>query len=385
MGILAFLAFVSCEKQKAARQKLEAPSLPSEMAIASPTTVMEKVDTTYYTQHPYKRREYPYMKRKSEFKAGEDVYTAITEVYSLNDSSFTEIQRDSVQGKLKSVQITKAHNHVYKIQLSKNGKPLFSKQFTKHDFLKLENDGFIIESVPIAAEFRGVTEDGRVLFDIWFGLPESDYGGISFFATDLKGNLLQLESYSSTGGNGCDGIVHTSPNRRYFLNCHTLYGPDGYKFKFSKPDMVTAEFISDTSFFALYDYVEHSYDKVKKEWETKYDRESNNLIFYHINGRKLASYRYDGFYNELDYTAPVFGLKDYDLLFMLNEEKQQLHSYSTANPTSSKIWSLKEVTQLKKRPKNDIWKEQPLESFLGNKYHFYFSSDTLKAFYVKEN
>ncbi|WP_192825212.1 hypothetical protein [Rufibacter sp. LB8] len=379
-----FLVLVSvwaCQKKEVAKVTDSSSGTPQ---LSPPLTLTKRIDTTYYTQYLFKRGEYDYMNSQVELKVGDDTFKAVTEGYSLNDSSLTETLRDSADGELKSVRIMKAHNHVYKIKLSKNGEVLFDKKFTKHDFLKLENDGFIIESVPMAAQFRGVTLDGRVLFDIWFGLPDSDFGGISFFSTDLKGNLLQLESYSSTGGNGCDGEVHTSPNRKYFLNCHTLFGPGNYKFKFGKEDMVAAKFLTDTTFFALYDYVERYYNKAKKKWEEKYDRKTKNLIFYHVNGKKIAEYRYDGFYNELDYALPMFWLDDQHQVYFMDEEKKRLHTFSATDPTDYKVIPLNSINSLKKRPVDSTLKEVLMDrTFLGKNYYFYFSSDTLKSFFVK--
>ncbi|ALJ01032.1 hypothetical protein [Rufibacter tibetensis] len=386
VGFMTFILVTACESRKPIQEKQQVPSSQNEVKTGPPTSTILSVDTIRETQEPFKRAEYPYQKSQFEFKAGSDTYKAVTESYSLNDSSLTEVHRDSVQGKLTAVRIIKAHNHVYHINLTKNGKPVYSKRFTKQDFLKLENDGFIIESVPMAPEFRGITQDGRVLFDIWFGLPFSDFGSISFFSTDLKGNLLQLESYSSTGGNGCDGQVHTNPNRKYFLTCHTLYGPNGYSFEFGKPDMVTARFISDTTFFALYDYVQWSFDKKKKEWDSTYDRKTKNLIFYHVNGRKLASYRYDGFFNELDYGVPVLEVKGLGKLYLLDDERKSIHSFSTLNPDKSEIIPFTSLKKLKKRSTGEKWKEVTIDrTFFGKRYSFYFSADTLKAYFVKES
>ncbi|GGK82612.1 hypothetical protein ACD591_11310 [Rufibacter glacialis] len=383
-GWVAYFFLMSCESRTPIQQKeISAPTIG---ITEPPQPFPPSVDTLRFTQEPYKRGEYSYQRSQKEFKAGPDTYKAITEGYSLNDSSLTEIQRDSAEGKLTRVRVIKAHNHVYSITLTKNGKTLYSKKFTKHDFLKLENDGFIIESVPMAPEFRGVTQEGRVLFDIWFGLPASDFGGISYFSTDLKGNLLQLESYSSTGGNGCDGQVHTNPNRKYFLTCHTLYGPNGYAFKFGKPDMVTARFLSDTSFFALYNYVKWTFTKDKQEWDALYDRTTKNLIFYHVNGSQLASYRYDGFYNELDYAVPTFTVEEVGRLYLLDEETTTIHAYSTSDPRQSQRIPFQSLQKLWNRPKDKKWKEVALEqTFFGKKYSFYFSGDTLKAYFVKES
>ncbi|KAA3437825.1 DUF4738 domain-containing protein [Rufibacter hautae] len=375
LAFLVCLALCACQKQKPVAQTIAAPKADVR------NEVVPVNDTVYETQYLYSREEEKDRNEQSEFKVGNDVYKAFTESYSLNDSSLVQILPDSIKSKQMSVKKLKCHNHVYNIKLTKNGKLVYEKQFTKLDFLKLDDDGFLKESAPNAPSFRGVTADGKVLFDMWFCLPDSDFGGISFFSTDLKGNLLQLESYSSTGGNGCDGGVETSPDRRYFLSCQKLYGPKGYVFSFGKPDMVKATFLSDTTFVAIYDFVHRSYNKLKGEWEETHDEKANNLIVYHVNGKRLASYRYRGFTNELDYNAPLEIFKDPGVLVLMDTEKEEIHSISLAHSQVSAVYSLSSLTKLTSRSQMPDWQEASMEA-LGKKYYFYFALDTLKAYHI---
>lgn len=368
----------ACQEKKTAPPETSAP-----VAIAPPTDTVAVIDTVFETQLRY-TEEYEHHQDQYEFRAGEDVYKAFTESYSLNDSSLVQIWPDSAGGRLVGYKGLRCHNHVYKIRLTKNGKLLYQKQFSKPDFLKLEDTDYIKESVPFAPTFRGVTADGRVIFDMWFGFPESDAGEISFFTTDLKGTLLQLEAYSGTGGAGCERGVEVTPNGQYFLSCQKLYGPKRYEFNFGKEEMVTARFLSDTSFVALYNYVRRYYDPQKREWQEEYDDKTPNLIIYHVSGKKLASHFYHGFFNILDYQAPIDVLKEQGVLLLLDEAKKEVQTISMTHPQSAATTKLSSLTKLLNGKRQAAWHESPEFYAMEGKYRFYFAADTLKAYAVTD-
>ncbi|MFC7000116.1 hypothetical protein [Rufibacter roseus] len=370
--LLVIIAFGSCQKEKPAQEKAGS-------ANAGTTTLPEaspKNDTVYQYAYPDTERRYD----TTEVIVGSDVYKAITQAYSLNDSSVVEVYEwDSGEKPVPH----KSYNHDthYQVRLQKNGKVLFQKAFRKEDFMKLEKEnGYIGESAPIPPVFRGVTADDKVLFDIVFGLPDSDVGGVAMLVTDLKGTPLRLQNYSHTGGGGCDSELQLTNDRKYYLNCSSLYGPAGYIFDFGISDVVYSSFLTDTTFVVIYDYIisrGYRTEKGVREYHEERDRKSKNLIFYHVNGKSLAGYRYDGFFEELGYTAPVAKV---DSSFVLLDGKgESLFIIDIADPLQNKTTYLHELERLDKRVKdktvNEIKLYTPQEY-----YYFYFTPNGIKYY-----
>ncbi|WP_210465231.1 DUF4738 domain-containing protein [Rufibacter roseolus] len=372
LSLLIYVALCSCQEQKPVSKQAPA-AITEAKSEAVPVN-----DTVYETQPLYTLEEYNHDKVESEFKAGDDVYKAYTESYSLNDSSLVEVLFDSVGGRQVQVEKLRCHNHVYKIRLTKNGKLVFQKQFTKLDFLKAGDNGFIKESAPDAPNFKGVTTEGNAIFDLLFCLPESDFGVVASFSTDSKGNLLH---YEPTGAD-CSSEVQTSPNRSYYLTCNKLYGPNGYVFSFGKPDMVATAFLTDTSFVAVNYSTKRIYNKEKHDWEETHEEETNNLIVYHVNGKKLSAHKFNGFYFELGYIIQMEVLQKQGILLLFDGEKKELHTISISNPQSSNVVPVKNLQKLNKRLRSGNWYEVPMADETGEQFYFYVASDTLKAYHV---
>ncbi|WP_210489238.1 DUF4738 domain-containing protein [Rufibacter aurantiacus] len=372
---LLFTFFFYACKKKAPVKKEEGTT--QKQPIVNPETET-KPDTIYQTAYIDKEPRYD----TAEVKRGADIFEAFTEAVSLNDSSIVEVYHADGESK---VYKGKNHNNLYKIRLFKNGKLLFAKAFTKHDFLKLEpHNGYLKESAPSPANLKGVTADDRVLFDITFGLPDSDVGGIATLVTDIKGTPLLLQNYSHTGGSGCDGILQVTSDGKYFLNCETLYGPNGYAFNFSKPNVVHASLLTDTSFVVIYDYIlsqGYRTEEGVKVWHVERDEKTHNVVVYHVNGNRLASFRYDGFFETLGYSAPVGLIQDKFLL--LDPRKKELQTIEIAAPAIRQKIPLDQVKKLPKRIKNPAVKEVYMFTDQGY-YYFYPFPESLQYYVTQE-
>ncbi len=363
----------ACTKEETAKTKASPPPLET------PKAALSSPDTIYETAYMDKERYYD----TSQVKIGQDVYVSHAEAISLNDSSFVEVFS---WDDYRTVHKVKQHNNLYKIKLLKNGQTVFQKQFTKHDFARMEKENpYIQGSVPRPLVFTGITTDGKVLFDVHFGLPDSDVGGIATLVTDMRGTPLLLQNYNHTGGGGCDGTLQLSENRQYYLNCQTLYGPNGYKFDFARSDVVYTSFLTDTSFVVLYDYILKSGYRMEngvKEYYEERDTIYDNLVFFHVNGKRLASDRYDGFFQELGYTAPVKLIQN--SFVTLDGKKEEVTVYPFSNPSERKRISLKEAQKLSKRMKKPPVQEVFIRTLERN-YFLYFFPDGLQYYSGNEH
>ncbi|MGV3539404.1 MAG: hypothetical protein ACO1OQ_06305 [Rufibacter sp.] len=364
-----FLVF-SCQKKQA---EISSPKPQDTVFITQPEKV--KSDTLYQTEYIEKDHYYD----TTLLKVGRDTYLCLSEAYSLNDSSLTETEEWGVEGfKFRQVRY---HNNLYKVKLLKNGNTVFDRNFTKKDLIKLESDNpYVKGGVARPFIFKGITGENKLVFDVWLGYQDSDVGGISTLVTDYKGKPLLLQNYNHTGGGGCDGELQLTSDRKYYLNCSSLYGPNGYKFDFEKNNVVHASFLTDTSFVVIYDYILKT-ELRKGEFGTyiheERDEKSKNVIIYHVNGKKLEACRYDGFFQELGYSAPV--AKVDSSFVLLDGEKKFMQIINIKNPSLSRKISLNELEKVENRMRDSLQKEVKIITDL-TRYYFYFSPNKIRYY-----
>jgi hypothetical protein len=346
-----------------------------------PATRLDSVsaprDTVYETAYIDKQRFYD----TTSLKVGNDVYLSLSEAYSLNDSSIVEVE----EWDDKAIHKNKYHNNIYKLKLLKNGLPVFTKTYTKHDFYKLEKDNpYIRGSVPRPLELKGITTEGKLIFTLLFGFPDSDVGGITTLVTNSTGTPILLQNYNHLGGGGCDAEMEVSKDRKYYLNCETLYGPNGYEFNYSKSDVVYASFLTDTSFVVIYDYLIKSGERMEngvKQYFEERDTISDNVIFFHVNGTPLGKDVYRGFFQELGYTTPVEFVDKHFVTF--DGRKREVTIYPNSNPQVSKKILLSTGKKLKQRIKNPAVKELEFRTYEGT-FYLYLFPDEIQYFKSQE-
>ncbi|GAA4300033.1 hypothetical protein [Nibribacter koreensis] len=369
--IVAVILVWSCQKNKNTTQE--------KLKVAPVSTASKLIiDTTYSIHEIIQDRD----EQISKVRIGNTVYQSTARTYSLNDSALLHTSIDTIEDVI-NVRRERAHSYVYSVKLSQDGKVVYDKKYTRPEFYSLLKEDLVMRSAPLAPQLRGVTNDGRVVFELAFVYPESDVGMMTFFTTDLKGNLLQMESLSTS--EGCYSSVAVSKSGKYFITCTTLYGPNGYEFSFQKPNIVHAEFLTDTSFVAIYDIISKSGKRIEngvQEYYEERDSISDNLIIYHVNGKKLASYKYHGYFQELGYTVPIAIIPEKNKLILIDDGKQNMLSISLASPSKFEEIKLSSLKRLNKRLEKGQNFEHELY-VLGKKYFIYFFPEGIK-YYVTE-
>ncbi|MBD2716131.1 hypothetical protein KBK19_13900 [Microvirga sp. STR05] len=226
--------------------------------------------------------------------------------------------------------------------LDAQNKTVFRRELRKKDFNGVVAEDILVPSEPQLPALLGYVEALKgFAFQQTFFIPDTDVGSYAVLLLGLDGRLRELAYSNSLAVDRTDCEPRLAPNGRALLTCTQLLVPGRKPISLQKPaaQTVLARFLSDTTLLVVYAYGTYRYTQDEAGGrsmefvEPPRMRTVPNAFVLNLQGQPLASFRYNGYTNELGYSVPRHYLPQTSTYYLLDEARG-LRLLNKRQPTS---------------------------------------------------
>jgi hypothetical protein len=259
-------------------------------------------------------------------------------------------------------EITKGFNCTYTFTLKdKLGNIIFNQSLEKKDFNEEVDPSILTESDASLPMFLGYLEPFEAfVFQIFFGIPDSDIGGDCLIMLNKKGELIEksLNNYIS----GTEGEIEISNEKRTILTCRKILNSNGKNLSIADNNkwQIKTKLLNDNSILVIQEF-----DKKNKILNAKIIDNFGNLIY---------SFNYNGYYETLGYNCPSYYNQELKRYFLLDEKLKKITIINLENPASSFVVDFKNIQTFKK----DIKPNEKVFEIETEEIGYKISYDSLK-------
>jgi hypothetical protein len=240
-----------------------------------------------------------------------DDYTLRILSYSLNDSGIVWSEDDTNGMRINNI-THYLHNATLQIELWSKGNKINEVKYSKLDFsttlgkYRMSFCDRVYPDIAIVNE-----ENGYAVINIMTCMPETDDCDDGF----LKIRIPELTTVTMGmhGGMWCSSDISVFENGN-MLTCHGLHNQHGkVLLDITENYIVAAEKIGKEHFIIIHDLVDHKLvedENGNERWQSFEDDSTDNAHIYNLEGRKLSTFRYDGYLEPMGYETPLIKLSD---------------------------------------------------------------------------
>lgn len=266
--------------------------------------------------------------------------------------------------------------------LDSTGHRQFQYAFTKRSLYSLLGSELGMRAIAATPEYLGYNAPrGLLLFRLQCIADETDWGSEVLLALGRDGRVRQRQITNAYGGSGADCRIQQSPDGRAVLTCRELWLPDGRQLSLQHKngDLVAARFLSDTTLLTVYDYVTTKLVKTTTGPEyqqmpiARLRHAPNAFVRSATTGHTLVSFRYEGYYDALNYAVPRRYVWQTQTYYLLDAGRRILRVIPKLHPRQTREVSLSQLQSFAP-PRHPHEIRFSLNSELGNN-NFYL--DTL--------
>ncbi len=306
---LLTLAILSSSCKDKISQKIDKPK--QEVVVAD--TIINKYNATTY---------------KTVLEKKDTVLTINNQKFNLSYSAKIEPSKMisypyiySEKGKVYK-NIYKGYNATYTISLTDSfGKIVFSKILTKDNFKKIFDGDILTRTEAFLPNFIGYLNNfNAFLFTIEFLVPDSDVGGQCFFMINNKGAIIENSMNNYYGGGDCDGEIEIPMSGDFILTCRKILNKNGKNINITKEKFwqIGTKLINENTILVIQDYNDTT--------------NVQNAKFIDNFGKILKSFKYNGYYNTLGYTVPMYFDSLNNNFILLDEEQKNIRIVNKNKP-----------------------------------------------------
>jgi hypothetical protein len=221
--------------------------------------------------------------------------------------------------------IYKGNNATYTISLTDNlGNVLFSKTLTKDDFRATFDGSILTRTDATLPYFIGYLSNfNSFLFTIDFWVPDSDVGGQCFFMLNKKGVLTENSLNNYYGGADCDGKIEIPTTENFILTCRKIINSDGKNIEISDKRFwqVGTKLVNDTTILVIQEHNDTT--------------NIQNAKLIDNFGNTLKAFKYNGYYEVLGHTVPIYFDSSNNNYILLDEEQKNIRVINKQEPLST--------------------------------------------------
>jgi hypothetical protein len=240
-----------------------------------------------------------------------DDYTLRILSYSLNDSGIVWSEDDTT-GKRIDNSTHYLHHAILQIELWSKGSKINEVKYAKMDFANVLGEYRMSFCDRVYPDIAIVNEEnGYAVINIMTCMPETDDCDDGF----LKIRIPELTTVTMGmhGGMWCSSDISVFENGN-MLTCHGLHDQHGkVLLDITENYIVAAEKIGKEHFIIIHDLVDHKLvedENGNERWQSFENDTTDNAHIYNLEGRKLSTFRYDGYLEPMGYETPLIKLSD---------------------------------------------------------------------------
>jgi hypothetical protein len=291
-------------KNETANQTVIADTITNEYDATDHKTIIEKKDTVLIIDNEKFTLSYSSKIETSKLFYHTDIYT----------------------DKGKNVKdVYKGYNATCAISLTDNlGKSIFSKTLTKDNFREIFDGSILTRTDSRLPYFIGYLNNfNSFLFTIDFWVPDSDVGGQCFFMINKKGELTENSLNNYYGGADCDGEIEIPTTENFILTCRKILNTNGKNIEISDKRFwqVGTKLVNDNTILVIQEHNDTT--------------NIQNAKLIDNFGKTLKAFKYNGYYEVLGYTVPMYFDSLNSNYILLDEEKKNIRVIKKNEPLST--------------------------------------------------
>jgi hypothetical protein len=296
-------------KNDNSNQNVSSDTITNEYNSTDHKTVLEKKDTTLIIGNKKFILSY-----SAKIETSKLFYH--TDIYADKGKNFKDVY--------------KGFNATYTISLTDNlGKSIFTKTLTKDTFREIFDGSILTRTDSRLPYFIGYLNNfNSFLFTIDFWVPDSDVGGQCFFMINNKGELTENSLNNYYGGADCDGEIEIPTNENFILTCRKILNYNSKNIEISDKRFwqVGTKLINDNTILVIQDHNDTT--------------NFQNAKLIDNFGKTLKSFTYNGYYDVLGYTVPMYFDSINSNYILLDEEQKNIRVINKNEPLSTYTFAL---------------------------------------------